>query len=49
MSYGGAYTSVGQNFIEVGEKYGTTRESTEDPNGLREENINKYGVGFRFI
>lgn len=44
VSYGGAFTNVGKDFLEVGAKYDSSRGSTEDPNGLFEPYVNKYGV-----
>ncbi len=44
VSYGGAFTNVGKDFLEVGVKYNLRRSSTEDPNRLFEPFVNKYGV-----
>lgn len=47
VSYGGAFSNIGQEFLDVGAKYDTVRGSLEDPNGLF--NINGYGVRVIFI
>ena len=44
VSYAGVFTNIGKNFLEVGEKYDSTRSSTDDPNGLFEPYVNKFGV-----
>ncbi|KAI0759053.1 alcohol oxidase-like protein [Fomes fomentarius] len=46
ISYGGFYTEVGQEFLEVGAKYDKSRGYTDDVNGLHE--VNKYGVSSLF-
>lgn len=42
VSYGGAFTSVGKEYLEVAKKYDPSRGSTEDPNDLGEVNV--FGV-----
>lgn len=42
VSYGGTFTNVGKEFLEVGAKYDPKRGSTDDPNNLFE--VDKYGV-----
>ena len=42
VSWGGFYTEVGQEFLEVGAGYDKIRGATDDLNGLFE--CNKYGV-----
>lgn len=42
MSYGGLFTEVGQEFIDVAQRYDKNRGSTDDINALTE--CNKYGV-----
>ncbi|THG94131.1 hypothetical protein EW026_g7277, partial [Hermanssonia centrifuga] len=49
VSYGGAFTNVGKDFLEVGAKYDPRRSSTEDPNGLFEPFVNKYGRWQKWI
>ncbi|KAJ6520923.1 GMC oxidoreductase-domain-containing protein [Mycena vulgaris] len=47
VSYGGAYTNVGQQFLEVARQYDTARGSTEDVNGLF--SCNQYGRWQKWI
>ncbi|KAJ7707465.1 GMC oxidoreductase-domain-containing protein [Mycena rosella] len=47
VSYGGAYTNVGQQFLEVARQYDTARGETDDINGLFE--CNKYGRWQKWI
>ena len=42
VSYGGTFTNLGEDFLEVGAKYDSKRGSTDDPNGLFKVNV--YGV-----
>lgn len=42
VSYGGAFTNVGKDFLEVGAKYDPKRGSVDDPNNLFE--CDKFGV-----
>lgn len=42
VSYGGAFSNIGKEFLEVGEKYDTVRGKLDDPNSLFD--INGYGV-----
>ena len=44
VSYAGVFTNIGKDFLEVGAKYDPTRSSTDDPNGIFEPYVNKYGV-----
>ena len=44
VSYGGVFTNIGKDFLEVGAKYDPARSSTDDPNGLFEPYVNKFGV-----
>ncbi|CCM05912.1 uncharacterized protein FIBRA_08150 [Fibroporia radiculosa] len=43
ISYGGLFTNVGQQFLDVATKYDKTRLKTDDLNGMRESSINAYG------
>ena len=42
VSYGGLFTNVGQQFLEVAARYDTERTLMDDPNGLFK--CNAYGV-----
>ena len=42
VSYGGYFTNVARDFLEVGRQYDTGRGSTDDPSDMI--NINAYGV-----
>ena len=42
VSYGGAVSNIGQELLEVGAKYDTTRGKLDDPNSLFDSN--GYGV-----
>jgi hypothetical protein len=42
VSYGGAYTNVGKQFLDVAAKYDTERGQTDDVNNLF--SCNAYGV-----
>ncbi|KAJ7275401.1 GMC oxidoreductase-domain-containing protein [Mycena haematopus] len=42
VSYGGAFTNVGQQFLDVAARYDTGRGATDDPNGLF--TCNEYGL-----
>ncbi len=44
VSYGGAFSNIGQEFLEVGAQYDKTRGKLDDPNSLFD--INGYGVRF---
>ncbi|KAI0091331.1 hypothetical protein BDY19DRAFT_991896 [Irpex rosettiformis] len=39
VSYGGAFTNVGREYLEIAKKYDSSRGSTEDPNELGEVNV----------
>ncbi|KAI0089827.1 hypothetical protein BDY19DRAFT_992786 [Irpex rosettiformis] len=39
LSYGGAFTGVGREYLEVAKKYDPSRGFTEDPNDLGEVNV----------
>ncbi|KAF8213497.1 hypothetical protein K438DRAFT_1956877 [Mycena galopus ATCC 62051] len=41
VSYGGVFTKVGQQFLDMAPRYDTSRGMTEDPNGLF--SCNEYG------
>ncbi|KAJ7126761.1 GMC oxidoreductase-domain-containing protein [Mycena epipterygia] len=47
VSYGGAYTNVGRQFLDVAHQYDTARGTTEDPNGLF--SCNQYGRWQKWI
>ncbi|RDX41074.1 alcohol oxidase-like protein [Lentinus brumalis] len=47
VSYGGLFTEVGREFLDVARVYDTTRGETEDVNGLFE--CNKYGRWQKWI
>ncbi|KAJ7158537.1 GMC oxidoreductase-domain-containing protein [Mycena filopes] len=47
VSFGGAYTNVGQDFLEVARKYDPARGGTDDVNGLF--SCNKYGRWEKWI
>ncbi|KAJ7096512.1 glucose-methanol-choline oxidoreductase, partial [Mycena belliarum] len=47
VSYGGAYTNVGRQFLDVASQYDTVRGSTEDVNGLF--SCNQYGRWQKWI
>ena len=50
VSYGGAYTNVGKQFLEVAAAYDRERGSTDDINGmLASTSINKYGVSHMYL
>ena len=42
MSYGGFFTEIGKEFLDVATRYDKRRGQTDDVNGLYE--CNKYGV-----
>lgn len=42
VSYGGKFTNIGQDFLEVAKKFDPAREHTEDPNQIYKSNA--YGV-----
>lgn len=42
VSYGGAFTNIGKNFLEVGPKYDSKRGTTDDPNDLF--HVDVFGV-----
>ena len=42
VSYGGAFTNIGKDFLDVAAKYDPQRGSTEDPNDLF--HCDRYGV-----
>ena len=42
VSYGGAFTNIGKDFLNIGPKYDGKRGSTDDPNDLF--NVDVYGV-----
>jgi alcohol oxidase len=42
VSYGGAYTNVGKQFLDVAAAYDKERSHTNDPNALF--SCNEYGV-----
>ena len=44
VSYAGAFTSVGKEYLEVAKKYDPSRGFTEDPNDLGEVNV--FGVRY---
>ena len=46
VSYGGAFTNIGKDFLEVGPKYDAKRGTTDDPNDLF--NVDVFGVS-RFL
>ncbi|KDQ62486.1 alcohol oxidase [Jaapia argillacea MUCL 33604] len=47
VSYGGAYTNIGKEYLGVAEQYDKTRSSLTDPNGLFD--INGYGRWQKWI
>ncbi|EMD35142.1 hypothetical protein CERSUDRAFT_139982 [Gelatoporia subvermispora B] len=47
VSYGGLYSNVGKDFLDVAGKYDKTRGTTDDPNSLLE--INAYGRWQKWI
>ncbi|KAJ7649961.1 GMC oxidoreductase-domain-containing protein [Roridomyces roridus] len=47
VSYGGAYTNVGQQFLDAAAQYDTARGSIDDPNGLF--SCDKYGRWQKWI
>ncbi|KAJ6519466.1 GMC oxidoreductase-domain-containing protein [Mycena sanguinolenta] len=47
VSYGGAFTNVGQQFLDVAARYDTGRGTTDDPNGLF--SCNEYGRWQKWI
>lgn len=45
VSYGGAYTNIGKQFLDVAATYDKERGSTDDVNSMMAStSINKYGV-----
>lgn len=42
VSYGGKFTNIGQDFLDVAKKFDPTREQTDDPNQVYTSNA--YGV-----
>lgn len=44
VSYGGAFTNIGKDYLAVAAAYDPKRGVTDDPNGLYEGSINKYAV-----
>lgn len=45
VSYGGAYTNVGKQFLDIAMAYDKERGLTDDVNGMTEStSVNKYGV-----
>ncbi|PSR71643.1 hypothetical protein PHLCEN_2v12496 [Hermanssonia centrifuga] len=42
VSYGGAFTNIGKDYLEVAAVYDPKRGVTDDPNGLYEGSINKW-------
>ncbi|CCM05910.1 uncharacterized protein FIBRA_08148 [Fibroporia radiculosa] len=49
VSYGGFFTTWGQEFLSTAAKYDKTRSSTDDPNGMRVGDINAYGRWQKYI
>ncbi|KAJ7357002.1 GMC oxidoreductase-domain-containing protein [Mycena albidolilacea] len=47
VSYGGVFTNIGQQFLDVAASYDKERGTTEDPNGLF--SCNKYGRWQKWI
>ncbi|KAF7340007.1 GMC oxidoreductase [Mycena venus] len=47
VSYGGAFTNIGQQFLDVAARYDTARGTTNDPNGLF--SCNEYGRWQKWI
>ncbi|CCM05911.1 uncharacterized protein FIBRA_08149 [Fibroporia radiculosa] len=49
VSYGGHFTTWGQEFLNIASRYDKKRISTNDPNGMRPQDINAYGRWEKYI
>ncbi|THG95460.1 hypothetical protein EW026_g6199 [Hermanssonia centrifuga] len=49
VSYGGAFTNIGKDYLAVAAAYDPKRGVTDDPNGLYEGSINKYARWQKWI
>ncbi|KAI0337223.1 alcohol oxidase [Trametopsis cervina] len=47
VSYGGLYSNIGREFVDIGPKYDPSRGTTDDPNDLY--NVNRHGKWQKWI